>query len=191
MYHYGWLVVEMRNTESNGFRQDDFSDVCGRCGRNCCKEARAPVNSERMRIIESYLSKVGITVEKPFERDGYLFPRETSDGCIFLDAKTKRCMIQSFKPEICAAYPVTFDINLNKGTIEWYLHTDEICLLSGVLYRDKDIFKKHLESAKREIKAFIRGLQKEELLTVLKIEVPETFKIGEDPLEFEVLEKQE
>ena len=179
----------MRNAESNGCRQDEFSDVCGRCERNCCKEARAPVDSERMRVIESNLSKVGITVEKPFEREGYLFPRETSEGCIFLDAKAKKCMIQSCKPEICVAYPVTFDINLNKGMIEWYLHTDEICLLSGVLYRQKNIFKKHLESAKREIKAFIRRLQKEELLTILKIEVPETFKIGEDPLEFEVLER--
>lgn len=102
-----------------------------------------------MRIIESYLSKVAIIIEKPFEREGYLFPRETSDGCIFLDVKTKKYMIQSCKPEICVAYPVTFDNNLNKGTIEWYLHTDEICLLSGVLYRDKDTFKKHLESAKR------------------------------------------
>jgi Fe-S-cluster containining protein len=126
-------------------------------------------------------------IEMPFERAGYLFPRETSDGCIFHDATTKRCRIQSFKPELCVAYPVTFDVNLDTETIEWYLHTDEVCQLSGVLYRDSGKLKKHLESAKREINAFIRGLQNEELITILTIEVPDTLKIGEDPVESEVL----
>jgi Fe-S-cluster containining protein len=142
-----------------------------------------------MRIIERALSTAGIPIETPFVTQGYTFPRETADGCVFFDTTTKRCRIQSVKPALCVAYSVTFDINLNEGTIEWYLHTEEVCPLSGALTRSKALFTQHLESAKREITAFVRGLQHEELRTVLAIEVPAAVKIDEDPIDSAVLER--
>ncbi len=145
---------------------------------------------KRIRAIKSYLSAEKLAIDASFERTEYVFPAETSEGyCIFFNRETERCMIHLVKPETCTAGPVTFDINVEKGTVEWYLKTENICRLSGVLYRDAGRLRRHLESAKREINALIKNLSKKELLAILCIEEPETFKIGEDPLDAEVLVK--
>jgi len=93
------------------------------------------------------------------------------------------------KPETCVAGPITFDINLRTKKIEWYLKMEKICPLAGVVYKDKESLTKHLESAKREILTLVRELDPEALKAILKIEEPETFKIGEDNIENRILEK--
>lgn len=158
----------------------------------CCREARPPLIERRMNIIRDYLlsGKIGFEYENLFERKDYSFPKETADQlCIFLDTKTKKCKIQAIKPETCVAGPITFDINIEQGIIEWYLKTEKICKLAGHLYRDKDELRKHLKSSKREINILVKELPKKELLTIIKIDEPETFKIDEDPLDLEVLKK--
>lgn len=171
-------------------REEDFFSICESCKIICCKGARPPLTSERMNIIKAYLHAKGIDAEGSFYRESYSFPSEVSDGrCIFMDVKTRKCAIHPVKPETCVAGPIAFDINLAKGSVEWYLKSEKICPLAGALYRDKEKLRKHLKSAKREITALIRALPRNELLSILSIEEPETFKIDEDRLASEVIAK--
>lgn len=165
------------------FRQNNFSNICSRCGIVCCKGARPPLSLERIKIIDRKAVR-----SSWFSREEYAFPKETSRGCIFLDDE-KRCTIQSFKPETCVAGPITFDINLGRGTIEYYLKIERICPLAGTLYRDNAGLQRHLTSAKREILNLVRNLSGKELRAILKVEEPDTFKIDEDPLDPAILEK--
>jgi len=115
---------------------------------------------------------------------GYVFPRLLADGyCVFHDTKTKKCVIHTVKPETCVAGPITFDVNFKTGKIEWFLKMDRICQLSGAVYQDKQLLRKHLENAKREVLRLVTQLTAEELKAILKKDEPETFKIDEDDLE--------
>jgi len=93
------------------------------------------------------------------------------------------------KPETCVAGPITFDINIKTRKIEWHLKMEKICPLAGVLYKNKGVLKKHLESAKREILNLVSELDSEALKAILKIEEPELFKIGEDNIGKDILDK--
>jgi hypothetical protein len=66
---------------------------------------------------------------------------------------------------------------------------EKICPLAGVLYKNKDVLKKHLELAKREILNLVSELDHEALKAILKIEESETFKIGEDNIGKDILDK--
>jgi Fe-S-cluster containining protein len=174
----------------NSQRQDNFFDVCGRCKISCCQNARPPITSGRRRLIEAYLKEHNIHIDNPFVHVAYTFPKEDAEGyCMFYDKKTRRCQVQSVKPETCVAGPITFDINTKSRKIEWYLKMDKICPLAGKLNKNEPMLKRHLESAKKEIVRLVRELNPEALQTILKIEEPETFKIDEDEMGKDILSK--
>jgi Fe-S-cluster containining protein len=141
--------------------------------------------------IINYLKTTRLIIDNAFEENSsYRFPRETEgDRCVFLDKYTEKCQIHLVKPETCVAGPITFDINLNTGRIEWFLKTENICPLAGALYRDKLELQKHMESARRELLKLVHDLDAKALQAILKIEESETFKIGEENLSLEVLTK--
>ena len=169
-------------------RQNDFFNVCGNCKISCCQSARPPITNERKKIIERFLMRQNFPAEDFFKHEAYMFPREDTEGyCIFYDKKTRRCKIHPVKPETCVAGPITFDVNLKTGKVEWYLKMENICPLAGAMFRNKETLQKHLETAKREIHRLLRELDAEALKAILKIEEPDTFKIGEEPAEKEVL----
>lgn len=171
-------------------RQKNFFNVCGSCKINCCRDARPPITEEREKIILKYLKVHGVQSDNPFVRAEYTFPRETVDGyCIFYDKNTRKCIVHSVKPETCVAGPITFDINAKTGKIEWYLKMEKICPLAGAMYRDKDLLKKHFETARREILQLVKQLSPKALKTILKREEPDTFKIGEEEIGREILDK--
>jgi len=172
-------------------RQANFFNVCENCPISCCAGARPPVTSKRKTIIQNHLKAEGLAVENAFqEKNVYTFPRETEDNqCIFLDKNTKKCRIHPVKPETCVAGPITFDINLKTGKIEWFLKTEKICPLAGLLYRNKSELQSHLESARRELLRLVHDLDAEALYAILTIDEPDTFKIGEEDLNAEVLAK--
>jgi Fe-S-cluster containining protein len=171
-------------------RQEDFFNVCANCKISCCQNARPPITRERRRIIEEYLKEQKIPIQNPFSKTIYTFPREDTEGyCVFYDKKTRKCKIHPVKPETCVAGPITFDINTQTQKIEWYLKMEKICPLAGVLYKNGEALKKHLESAKKEILRLVHELEPEALRAILKIEEPETFKIDQDPIESYVLDK--
>jgi Fe-S-cluster containining protein len=173
-----------------GKRQSNFFNVCIGCIPSCCHNARPPLTVRRKQIIEAYLKEQGFHVENPFTQTAYVFPREDTEGyCIFYDKKTKKCQIHSVKPETCVAGPITFDINMKNKKIEWHLKMEKICSLAGAIGKDEKTLKKHLESAKREILRLVSELDSESLKAILRIEEPETFKIGEDNIGKEVLDK--
>jgi len=172
-------------------RQANFFHVCENCPISCCVGARPPVTPKRKMIIENYLKATGLAIENAFEKKNmYTFPRETEgDKCVFLDKNSKKCRIHLVKPETCVAGPITFDINLKTGKIEWFLKMEKICPLAGGLYGKKSELQSHLESARRELLKLVHDLDAEALRAILKIEEPDTFKIGEDDLDPEVLVK--
>jgi len=172
-------------------RQANFYNVCENCPISCCVGARPPVTSKRKMIIKDYLKTVGLAVENTFEEKNlYTFPRETKENqCIFLDKDTKKCRIHTVKPETCVAGPVTFDVNLKTGKIEWFLKTEKMCPLAGALYRNKAELQSHLESARTELLQLVQDLDAEALHAILKIEEPDTFKIGEEDLNPKILAK--
>jgi hypothetical protein len=171
-------------------RESSFFDVCNQCGGACCRNARPPITIKRKQIIEAYLKEQKIPLENPFVQAEYVFPKEDpKEYCIFYDKKTGKCLIHSVKPETCTAGPITFDINIKNRKIEWHLKMEKICPLAGALYKNKDALKKHLESAKREILALVSELDSEALKAILKIEEPETFKMDEDNIGKDILDK--
>jgi len=175
-------------------RQSNFFGVCSNCRTNysCCNDTTPPVTPERRKIIEAYLKKNRIFIPNSFQRTKYLFPRLVADGyCVFHDRKTKKCAIHPVKPETCVAGPITFDINAKAEKIEWFIKTDRICPLAGTVYQDKQLLRKHLENAKREILRLVTQLTAEELKAILKKDEPETIKIDEDSIDEEVLNKLE
>jgi Fe-S-cluster containining protein len=185
----------MRKTGKNkekldAHRQNNFFKICSKCTIYCCQNAKPPITPKREKIIQKYLKAQKLNIEAPFKRNGYTFIKETTDNfCIFFNKENRKCLIHPVKPETCVAGPFTFDINLKTQKIEWFLKLKKICPLAGVLYGNKNIFKKHLNRAKKEIKTLIHELDSQALCTILKIEEPETFKIEEDELEPAILEK--
>jgi hypothetical protein len=132
----------------------------------------------------------GLRLNKPFETTEYVFPRETGDGfCVFFDDKTRKCRVYVVKPETCVAGPITFDINLQTGKIEFYLKLERICPLAGKLKKDQVALENHLNSAKRELLTLVGELDAEALSAILQIDEPETSKIGEVSLSKDVLER--
>ena len=173
-------------------RQSNFFDVCSNCrtSYSCCNHTTPPVTSERRRIIEAYLKENNISMVNPFQRTEYLFPRLTADGyCVFHNRKTKKCVIHPVKPETCVAGPITFDLNMKTGKIEWFIKMDRICQLAGAVYQDRQLLRKHLESAQREVLRLVARLSAEELKAILRKDEPETFKIEEDRLDNELMHK--
>lgn len=93
------------------------------------------------------------------------------------------------KPETCRAGPVTFDINLQTGKVEWYLKTPEVCALVEQLRENRVLIREYFEVARRELLELICELDVAALQALMKIEEPQTVKIGEDYLPREVMEK--
>ncbi len=173
-------------------RQSEFISTCGNCktGWSCCHETRPPIIKRRREIIEAYLKKKGFAIDRAFVDEEYTFPAEQRDGyCVFRDSKSGKCMVHEVKPETCVAGPVTFDINLRTGKIEWFLKFESLCQLAGALSRDNDSLQKHVRSAKRELLKLVDGLASTELKAILKKDEPETFKFAEDSLDKSVLSK--
>jgi Fe-S-cluster containining protein len=172
-------------------RQANFFNVCEKCPTSCCVGARPPLTSKRKAIINNYLKATSLAIENTFEEKNiYTFPKETEGNqCVFLNKNTKKCRIHSAKPETCVAGPITFDINVQTGKIEWFLKTEKICPLAGALYRNKSMLQSHLESARKELLRLVTDLDAEALHAILKIEEPDTFKIGEEDLNPEILAK--
>jgi uncharacterized protein len=136
------------------------------------------------------LEKQKINVEKPFTQENYSYPSvDEQILCVFNSKETKRCMVHSVKPETCRAGPITFDINFKTKKVEYFLKKSEICAYAGELYKNKAAFNDHFEVAKKEIMRLIEELEPDELRVLMKIEEPQTFKVGEDNLPIEVVRK--
>ncbi len=165
-------------------------DVCGQCKSICCQDAKPPLTEKRKKIIEEYLKKQKINVEQPFAREQYSYPAvDELVFCRLFNKLTGKCSVHPVKPETCVAGPITFDINFKTKKVEWFLKRDSICAFAGVLYKNKNVFEKHVEAAKKELTQLICELGPEELRAIVKVEEPQTFKIGEDELPLEVFRK--
>ncbi len=165
-------------------------DVCSKCKTICCQEAKPPLTVRRKKIITKYLKEQGISVENKFVAELYSFPAMDEESfCVFYCKDSGKCSIHPVKPETCIAGPVTFDINLRTGKVEWFLKTAEICPLAKALYENPDSLKEHFQVAKMEILQLVRELDPVALRAIMKVEEPQTFKIGENDLPPKVARK--
>jgi hypothetical protein len=57
------------------------------------------------------------------------------------------------------------------------------------VYENKELLKKHLASAKKEVSRLVDGLDAEDLRAILKKQEPETFKIDEEAVDRKVSNK--
>lgn len=143
-----------------------------------------------MKVIENYLKKQSIKIERPFTINRYSYPAVDSEGyCVFYEKTTKKCIIHQVKPETCRAGPITFDINPSAGKVEWFLKKRELCIFAPRLYQKREDFKEHFKIAKAEITRLICSIDSKALQAILEVEEPETFKIGETALPQKAAEK--
>lgn len=172
------------------FKRDSYPDVCFSCKIICCIDANPPLSDQRKIEILNFLRKNQNIVLDLFEEAEYCHPKQKTHGqCIFFDEQSKKCTIHPVKPETCVAGPITFDIDLDRGKIQWYLKKESICPLAGWLYKNPKEFHRHLNLAKKEINKLIQDLKIQSLAAILKIEEPETFLIGEDDLNPSILKR--
>jgi Fe-S-cluster containining protein len=165
-------------------------DVCSQCKIICCQDAKPPLTEKRKKMIKKYLEKEKISIEQPFVKENYSYPAvDELVFCRLFNKETGKCLVHPVKPETCRAGPITFDINFSTKKIEWFLKKSELCAFAGALYNDKAAFKNHFEAAKPELTKLIQELSREELWAIVKIDEPQTFKIGEDDLPLEVAKK--
>ena len=165
-------------------------DVCSQCKIICCQDAKPPLTEQRKKIIKKYLEKEKIQIEKPFAKEDYSYPAvDEHVFCRLFNKETGKCWVHVVKPETCKAGPITFDINFSSKKIEWFLKKSELCAFAGVLFNEKEAFKEHFEAAKLELTELIQKLTAEELRAIVKIDEPQTFKVGENDLPLEVAEK--
>ena len=174
----------------DAMRKTRAFNVCCECKLGCCQDVRPPLTSERKKIIENYLEKNGATFHHPFTRTSYSFPSVDAMGfCVFYDKQTKQCLVHHVKPETCRAGPVTFDINLRSHKVEWFLKKTEVCALAKRLCENEALLKEHFKVARAELLQLIREFDAKALRAILLIEEPQTFKIGEDELPKEAMQK--
>jgi len=165
-------------------------DVCGECKSVCCQDAKPPITESRQKIITSYLKEQKISIKQPFEHEKYSYPAvDEHQLCQLFNKQTKKCSVHPVKPETCRAGPITFDINFKTKKLEYFLKKAKICALAGVMHENPEVFKIHFESAKPEIKRLVEQLSANELRVIVKIDEPDTFKVGEDDLSADVIKK--
>lgn len=165
-------------------------DVCCHCKRSCCQDAKPPLTLERKRIIADYLREHKIHIAHPFVDEAYSFPAVDALGfCVFYCKDSKKCLVHPVKPETCRAGPITFDINRDTKRVEWYLKKADICIFAPALQEDGTAFRAHFEVARDELLRLISELDSDALRSILKIEEPQTIKIGEADLPKEAREK--
>ena len=168
-------------TQDNG---ETYSfDVCSQCKSICCQDAKPPLTEKRKKIIQEYLDKQKSSIKQPFAKEQYSYPAvDEQVYCRLFNKETGKCSVHAVKPETCVSGPITFDINFITGKVEWFLKNSELCAYAGVLYSDKSAFEKHFEVAKKQLTSLIRQLSADELRAIVKIDEPQTFKVGEDDL---------
>jgi Fe-S-cluster containining protein len=165
-------------------------DVCCQCKNGCCQNVNPPLTLKRKKLIRDYLREQKICVENPFTNEAYSYPAVDANGfCVFYDKTTRKCLVHPVKPETCRAGPVTFDVNSHTRKVEWYLKTAEVCALAKILCGNGDSFKTHFKVAREELLRLVCGLDSKALQAILKIEEPQTVKIGEEDLPKEVIKK--
>jgi Fe-S-cluster containining protein len=165
-------------------------DVCCQCKYGCCQDVKPPLTLKRKKLIEDYLRAQKIRVENPFTNEAYSYPAVDTKGfCVFYDKAMRKCLVHPVKPETCRAGPVTFDVNCHTRKVEWYLKTAEVCQLAKILCGNGNLFRAHFKVAKEELLRLICSLDSKALQAILKIEEPQTIKIGEKDLPEEVIKK--
>ena len=142
------------------------------------------------KFFRQYLKEQKINIVEPFAKNDYSYPAVDEETyCRLFSRQTGKCMVHPVKPETCVSGPITFDINFKTRKVEWFLKTSELCAYAGVLYKNKAAFKNHFEVAKKQITTLIKQLSADELKAIVKIDEPQTFKVGEDDLPLEVVKK--
>ncbi len=165
-------------------------DLCKQCKQSCCRDANPPLTIRRRQLISQFFKQHSRNFKNVIVEEEYCHPVTDDERiCIFFDKHTQKCSIHPIKPETCRAGPITFDINLLTGKVEWFIKKSEICALAETLLRNPSRLRAHFEIAKKELTRLISELDATSIQAVLRIEEPQTDRIGENRLPEEILDK--
>lgn len=192
-----WLIMNPTSRKTgvknrvSGVKGKTFSfDVCAECNLICCQDANPPLTASRIKMVREFLEIHNFPLDDIFIAEEYTHPSADSEGfCVFYSREAKKCRIHQVKPETCKAGPITFDINPVTRKVEWFLKKGCLCALAEKLFGDEFGFKDHFEEAKVELMKLICDLGSGDLEAILKIDEPQTFKVGETDLPAKVIEK--
>jgi Fe-S-cluster containining protein len=165
-------------------------NVCSKCKSICCQDAKPPLTKRRKRMIMDCLKGQKSNFKSIFVTENYSYPNVDEEVyCLLFNRKTGKCIVHAVKPETCVSGPITFDIDFKNKKVEFFLKKSEICAYAGILFEDKISFNRHFEAAKKQLMILIGELSNVELRAIIKIEEPQTFKVGEDDLPADVIKK--
>jgi Fe-S-cluster containining protein len=148
--------------------------VCEECGGRCCIEAQPPLTAQRIQKLQA----MGCSADA-IDPQRYKKIRSNGDGYCAMYQKG-RCLVHRVKPETCIAGPFTFDVRDN--IIELFLKKESICPLVALLKGRADEYARQYALACENICTLVEHLPAEELREILRIEEPETERVGAIPL---------
>jgi len=78
------------------------------------------------------IARLGYSVEEfaVMGSDGVYYLRNTGGHCFFLDEDTGRCRIYPWRPEGCRLYPLVYDMDEGKVTV------DSVCPMAATIGED-------------------------------------------------------
>jgi Fe-S-cluster containining protein len=113
-----------------------MTNICLDCGK-CCLETEMILSQEDVtRIMRSFKGEMKQDDFCFVGRDGWLQLRNQDHHCYFYDLISKKCHIYDIRPQGCRFYPLIYDIDNHKCTL------DDDCPKSSLLYPDKKKRKK-------------------------------------------------
>jgi len=159
----------------NQITSDLLTQICDKCGGRCCYFAKPPLTEERISI----LLENGMTFDDILFHSYRKLDCKSTGFCVGF--KDGRCRVQHVKPETCVAGPFTFDV---KGEeLQIFLKQERICDLAAFLRGNPDVYKEQYDLALQNIAHLLKGLPKEELDEVLKVEEDSTELVAKLPLD--------
>ncbi len=172
----------------NNDKLDKNSNVClTECAIACCQSVRPPLTEHRMKAIKEYIERNNLFIDEPFSYNGkYWYPKEDANGyCIFYSKLGKRCIIHNVKPETCVAGPITFDIDIPNKQLVYMIKKPEVCRLAEQFLKDTN----NLNASKTMIRALVREMPKDIIMTLLQIEEDYAVEFEREPLDGKVAAK--
>jgi hypothetical protein len=149
-----------------------YMKLCARCIPGCCHHVRPPITRTRQQLIDRFLQDHMVNVGAWLDTTTrpYAFPRETMDSaCIFFDSELRTCRIHVVKPETCRAGPITFDLNIARERVLWFMKSSTDCLLASSLRRNSMQLAPYLAMAKQALRQLIHELEPFALHAVLRV----------------------
>ena len=108
-----------------------MENACLDCGK-CCLETEMILSHEDVKkIINNFESIIKQDDFCYLRRDGFFHLKNYNHHCYFYEVSTKTCKIYEIRPQGCRFYPLIYDIEKKKCTL------DKDCPRTSIFYPNK------------------------------------------------------